>query len=291
MTVPSGTAQPVTLAAHLNDAVERLVQSAGLSRREARLEVRLLAAAALGVTPVWLLAHDTDRLDPERESALHRLIARRLAGEPVAYILGEREFYGRRFQVGPTTLIPRPETEHLVEAALARGPAAARVLDIGTGSGCIAITLKLERPGWSVCAVDLSAGALAVARANGAHLDADVEWLESDLLASLDDRCFDLIVSNPPYVPDADPHLDQGDVRHEPRTALASGTDGLDAIRAIVGQAPAHLAPGGWLLLEHGYDQGESVPALLTGAGYTEVFMARDLAGQPRVSGGKRPAA
>lgn len=294
MTVPPGTrATPpamatVTLAAHLAAAAERLAHASGLSGREARLEVRVLAAAALEVAPVWLLAHDTDQLDPGRQEALDALIGRRLAGEPVAYILGEREFYGRRFRVGPATLIPRPETEHLVEAALARGPAAARVLDIGTGSGCIAITLKLERPDWSVSAVDVSAGALAVAKENGARLGAAVEWLESDLYAALAGRRFDLIVSNPPYVPETDPHLGQGDVRFEPRSALASGADGLDAIRAIVEQAPAHLNPGGWLLLEHGYDQGESVPALLADAGYQEVFMARDLAGQARVSGGRR---
>ncbi|MFA5082445.1 MAG: peptide chain release factor N(5)-glutamine methyltransferase, partial [Hydrogenophilaceae bacterium] len=151
-----------------------------------------------------------------------------------------------------------------------------------------AITLKLERPDWSVCALDVSTEALAVAQVNGERLGAGVEWLESDLFAALAGRTFALIVSNPPYVAAADNHLDQGDVRFEPRGALASGADGLDAIRAIVKRAPAHLAPGGWLLLEHGYDQGEAVPSLLRTAGYEEVFMDRDLAGQPRVSGGRR---
>ena len=279
-----------TLAAYLADAAARLGASLALDAREARLETRILAAAALAVDPVWLIAHDTDLLDEDRRSTLDTWFARRLAGEPVAYILGQREFYGRPFRVGPATLIPRPETEHLVEAALARLPADGRVLDIGTGSGCIAITVKLERPDARVTAVDLSPDALAVARDNAKHLDAAIEWLESDLFTALGDRQFDLIVSNPPYVPEGDPHLAAGDVRHEPRSALTSGADGLDAIRAIARQAPAYLANGGWLLLEHGYDQGEAVPALLRAAGYDEVFLARDLAGQARISGGRKGA-
>lgn len=278
-----------TLAAFLAETGHLLSATLGLEPRAARLESRVLAAAALGVEPVWLITHDTDPLTREQLATLSAASSRRLAGEPVAYILGQREFYGWTFQVGPTTLIPRPETEHLVEAALARGCRRARVLDIGTGSGCIAITLNLERPDWRVTAVDISTEALAMARANGARLGCGVEWLASDLFEALAGRTWDLIVSNPPYIAEADPHLDQGDVRFEPRGALASGVDGLDAIRAIVKQAPAHLAPGGWLLLEHGYDQGEAVPALLAEAGFVEVFMERDLAGQPRVSGGRRP--
>lgn len=277
----------MTLAARLAGAAARLAEALALSPREARLEVRILAAAALGVAPVWLIAHADEVPTAAQAARLDALLARRLAGEPVAYILGEREFYGRPFRVGPATLIPRPETEHLVEAALARAPTGARVLDIGTGSGCIAITLKLERPDWSVCAVDLSLEALAVARDNAERLGAGLECLASDLFAALPGRVFDLIVSNPPYIPAADPHLDRGDVRFEPRAALASGPDGLATIRAIVAEAPAHLAAGGWLLLEHGYDQGEAVPALLRGAGYTEVFLERDLAGLARVSGGR----
>ncbi|MDD3528302.1 MAG: peptide chain release factor N(5)-glutamine methyltransferase, partial [Gallionellaceae bacterium] len=193
----------VRLADYLADQAARLAKALDLDARAARLETRVLAAAALGVEPVWLIAHDTDRLDAGRQAALDTLFDRRLAGEPVAYIVGEREFYGRPFRVGPATLIPRPETEHLVEAALARGPAQARVLDIGTGSGSIAITLKLERPDWSVCAVDLSDAALAVARGNAERLDAAIEWLASDLFDALAGRVFDLIVSNPPYVPEA----------------------------------------------------------------------------------------
>ena len=246
----------------------------------------MLACHALKVETVWLLAHDTDPLDDAETTAFDALLVRRLAGEPVAYLLGEREFYGRPFRVTPATLIPRPETEHLVDAALARGPAQARVLDIGTGSGCIAITLKLERPDWQVTAIDLSTDALVVARDNACRLDADIEWLESDLFAALAGRTVDLIVSNPPYVAEADPHMATGDVRFEPRTALTSGEDGLDAIRQIVKQAPAHLSDGGWLLLEHGWDQGDAVGRLLTEAGFSKTFLEFDLAGQARVSGG-----
>ncbi len=275
-----------TVRETLAGAERRLTDRLGLSTREARLEARILACRALNVETVWLLAHDTDPLDDTQAAALETLVERRQAGEPVAYILGEREFYGRPFQVTPATLIPRPETEHLVEAALARGPAHARVLDIGTGSGCIAITLKLERPDWQVSAVDLSPDALGVARDNSRRLGADIEWLASDLFAALSGQTFDLIVSNPPYVAEADPHMGQGDVRFEPRTALTSGADGLDAIRTIVKRAPAHLSSGGWLVLEHGWDTGEAIGQLLVDAGFDQVFLERDLAGQARISGG-----
>lgn len=259
----------------------------GLDPAAARLEAQALAAHALEVTRVWLVAHGRDRLAGELLEKVETLFRRRCAGEPVAYIIGRREFYGREFQVGPGVLIPRPETEHLVEAALRRATQGARVLDIGTGSGCIAITLKLERPNLKVTAVDVSREALAVARANAKEWNAQVEFVESDLFSALDGRPFDLIVSNPPYIPEADAHLAQGDLRFEPRSALASGPDGLDAIRLIVEQAKTHLAPGGWLLFEHGYDQGEAVQGLLKMAGYAEVFLEQDLARQPRVSGGR----
>jgi release factor glutamine methyltransferase len=277
----------VSVAGLQSDAQRRLAETLSLPTAEARLEARLLAAAAFRVAPVWLIAHDTDQPTPEQTAAFETMLVRRLAGEPVAYILGQREFYGRPFQVTPNTLIPRPETEHLVEAALARGPARARLLDIGTGSGCIAITLKLERPDWQVTAVDLSPAALVVARDNAARLGADIEWLDSDLFTALAGRSFDLIISNPPYVAEADPHMTQGDVRFEPRSALTSGADGLDAIREIVKRAPAHLENGGWLLMEHGWDQGVAVGRLLDNAGFAEMFLARDLAGQERISGGQ----
>jgi release factor glutamine methyltransferase len=263
-------------------------QKLGLDPHAARLEAQALAAHALEVNRTWLVAHGHDRLAAELQDKVEALFRRRCNGEPVAYITGQREFYGRPFRITPATLIPRPETEHLVEAALDRAPQNARVLDIGTGSGCIAITLKLERPDLQVTAVDLSAAALEIARANAAELNAEVEFLASDQFTALDGRLFDLIVSNPPYVPEADAHLSQGDLRFEPPNALASGPDGLDAIRAIVQQARAHLGPGGWLLFEHGYDQGEAVQALLKAASYVEVFLEQDLAGLPRVSGGRR---
>lgn len=257
---------------------------------DVRLETRVLAKHGLGVTRAWLVAHGGDTLEPGAVARLDALVGRRASGEPVAYILGEREFYGRSFRVDPATLIPRPETEHLIDAALARLPSGrpARVLDLGTGSGCVAITLKLERPELTLAAVDISAAALAVARANGQHLAAAVEWLQGDLFAPLQGRLFDLIVSNPPYVAAADRHLGQGDCRFEPGSALRAGADGLDVIRRLIRHSPAYLEAGGWLLLEHGWDQGEAVGRLLTEAGFSEVFMARDLAGQPRVGGGRR---
>jgi len=277
----------MTVAARLADAAGRLAAQLGLSQGEARLEARILASHVLMVETVWLLAHDTDTLGTAQAAALEAIVCRRLTGEPVAYILGAREFYGRWFRVGPATLIPRPETEHLIDAALARAPVNARVLDIGAGSGCIAISLKLERPDLRLTSVDISPAALAVARDNGARLCAEVEWLESDLFDTLAGRTFGLIVANPPYVAEADPHLTLGDCRFEPYAALASGPDGLDAIRAIIRQAPAYLLAGGWLLLEHGWEQGTAVARLLAEAGFGDLFMDRDLAGQARVSGGR----
>ena len=276
-----------TLRQILDTAAAELARRLGLSAHEARIEAHNLAGHALGVNRAWLVAHDRDALAPEAQARIEPLIARRTAGEPVAYLVGAREFYGRAFKVGPGVLIPRPETEHLVEAALKRAPHNARTLDIGTGSGCIAITLKLERPDLQVGAVDVSADALKIARANATEWRVEIEFIESDLFSALDGREFELIVSNPPYIPEADAHLSQGDLRFEPRNALASGPDGLDAIRLIIDQAKRHLAPGGWLLFEHGYDQGEAVQDLLKTTGYAEVFLEQDLAGQPRVSGGR----
>jgi release factor glutamine methyltransferase len=273
----------------LGDASTRIAAALGLDKREARLEARVLASHAWRVDHAWLIAHDTDPLANAQSAAFEALLARRLTGEPVAYLVGAREFYGRPFQVSPDVLIPRPDTELLVERALARMPPdqAMAVLDLGTGSGCIAITLALERPNARVTAVDRSPAALAVAQRNATLLDADVEFLTSDWFDALDGRRFDLIVSNPPYIAAGDPHLARGDVRFEPASALAAGPDGLDDLRHLIAAARAHLAPGGALLLEHGYDQAEAVRALLTHCGYVRARSWSDLAGIPRVSGGE----
>lgn len=253
----------------------------------------MLAARALGVNRAWLIAHDRDVLAPAQAHAIETLVSRREGGEPVAYILGEKEFYGRLFTVTPNVLIPRPETELLVEAALARLPLdrPARILDLGTGSGCIAITIALERPDCEVVAVDASPAALEVARSNAERLGAGkVRLILSDWYARLKNLRFDMIVSNPPYIASGDAHLAQGDLPHEPRQALASGPLGLDAIRAIVSRATDHLTPGGWLLSEHGYDQADACRDGLNQAGFAHVFTLPDLGGRDRVTGGQWPA-
>lgn len=221
--------------------------------------------------------------------------ARREAGEPVAYLLGEAQFRGRVFQVTPAVLVPRPETEILIELALDRlvqdglaaSSGAARVLDLGTGSGIVAVSLALESPESAVCAVDLSAPALDVARNNARRLRAAVEFFQGDWYAPLAGRRFDLIVANPPYIAADDPHLAGDGLPFEPRMALTDAADGLSCIRRIVMGAGAHLQPGGWLLFEHGYDQGETCRNLLQAAGFQDVFTHPDLAGTDRVSGGR----
>jgi release factor glutamine methyltransferase len=270
-------------------ASPQLAAALGLENREARLEARVLAAFSWDVSPAWLIAHDTDPLADTHVAAFESLLAQRLEGVPIAYLVGTREFYGRPFQVSPDVLIPRPDTELLVERALACIPPkqAMDVLDLGTGSGCIAITLALERPLARVTAVDHSASALAIARRNADSLNARVEFLTSDWFAALAGRRFDLIVSNPPYIAAADPHLARGDVRFEPLTALAAGHDGLADLRRLTRAACAHLKPGGALLLEHGYDQADAVQALLRMNGIHHPQSWADLAGILRVSGGE----
>jgi release factor glutamine methyltransferase len=255
-------------------------------------EARLLLRHVLGVGTAWLEAHRDDALSPDAREAFAVLVERRACGEPIAYLLGFREFYGREFSVTPATLIPRPETELLVEVARGKlgAHAAPTIADLGTGSGCIAITLALELPQALVAAADVSAAALAVARANATLLEADVAFFESDWLAAFVGRRFDCIVSNPPYVAAGDPHLEQGDLRFEPECALHCGEDGLDAIRRIVADTPRHLQPGGWLFLEHGYDQAVALRELLVAAGFGDIEQHRDLAGIVRVSGGRWPA-
>ncbi len=253
-------------------------------------EARLLLAHALGVARSHLVAHAERALAPDEEHRYAALVARRAAGEPVAYVVGEREFWGLPLRVTPAVLIPRPETEMLVERALAmvpeRSPLA--VLDLGTGSGAVAIAIARERPSARVLATDASARALEVARDNARRHGARVELALGDWLAAASpERRFDLIVSNPPYVASGDPHLARGDVRFEPRAALDGGRDGLDCIRRIAREARARLAPGGWLALEHGFDQADSCRALLAEAGYQDVRDFDDLAGRPRVCVGR----
>lgn len=269
--------------------VERLLRTSGLDPVDAR---RLLREA-LGVEEAYLVAHPERVLSAAERERFFAWAARRRAGEPLAYLIGSREFYGLAFRVTPAVLIPRPETELLVEAALERLPedAACRVLELATGCGCVAVAIACNRPRARVTASDVSRAALALARQNARRHGARVEFVESDWFSALAGRRFELILANPPYVAEGDPHLAQGDLRFEPRAALVAGPEGLECIRVIVAGAAAHLAPGGWLLFEHGYDQGERARALLAAAGYAQCFTLRDLAGLERVSGGRRPAA
>jgi len=255
------------------------------------LEARMLLEHLLDKTRAWLIAHADEATSAGNEHAFAALVERRRRGEPIAYILGKREFYGLEFGVMPAALIPRPETELLVDLSFERIPrkAAVRVLDLGTGSGAIAVALAKGRPQARVTAVDVDYAALSVARANASRHGASVRFLCGDWFGALSGETFDLIVSNPPYVAAGDAHLAMGDVRFEPRRALVGGADGLDCIRAIVASAGTHLGPGAWLLFEHGYDQAEACRTLLEAEGYQEVQSWPDLAGIPRVSGGTRP--
>ncbi|MBN8756509.1 MULTISPECIES: peptide chain release factor N(5)-glutamine methyltransferase [Variovorax] len=253
-----------------------------------RLDAQLLLLHALGRAPhdrAWLLAHDTDALRDEAWSALSTQLSRRLAGEPVAYLLGEKEFHGLDLRVDARVLVPRPDTETLVEWALEclEGHAAPRVLDLGTGSGAIALALQHARADAQVDAVDTSADALAVAQANAQRLGLPVRFALANWLDGAETG-YAVIASNPPYIAANDPHLPA--LRHEPVSALVAGTDGLDDIRQIVRHAPAHLAEGGWLLLEHGHDQAAAVRQLLAERGFAEVQSREDLAGIQRCSGG-----
>ena len=254
-------------------------------------DARALLAHALDRPPAWLFAHGDEAIDEAAQRRFEDLLARRLQGEPVAYLLGRRGFWAFDLMVSPQTLIPRPETELLVELALQRAPPGAglRLADLGTGSGAIALALAHERRQAQVVAVDVSEGALEVARANARALRlGNVEFRQGDWLAPLAGERFDLIASNPPYIALGDAHLDA--LRYEPEPALSSGRDGLDAIRTIVRDAPANLHPGGWLLLEHGWDQGDAVRALLQASGFDDVRTHRDLEGRDRVSSGRVPS-
>jgi release factor glutamine methyltransferase len=270
----------------------REVLAGAAARLGDRLEAELLLVHVLGKPRSWLIAHADDALDAGHAEAFDVLVQRRGDGEPVAYITGRRGFWSLDLEVTPATLIPRPETELLVELALDRLPVSVpvRVADLGTGSGAIALAIAHECKSAQVLATDASQQALAVAQRNAARLGiANVAFAQGDWLAPLHGQVFDVIASNPPYIEARDPHLGQGDLRFEPASALASGDDGLDDIRRIVADAGAHLKPNGWLLMEHGWNQGAAVRALLERAGYREVFTAQDLEQRDRVSGGCRP--
>lgn len=278
------------LQALLQQDVPALCQALSLDAREARIEVQMLLRSVLKVSRAYLLAHPERELDEAENAAYRALLQRRMAGEPMAHILGEREFFGLNLKVTPATLIPRPETELLVELALERLPqrSGIRALDLGTGTGAVALSIAHARPDVEVVAVDASAAALEVAGENAQRLELhNVSFLHGDWFSALAGQSFDLIVSNPPYIAAGDEHLTQGDVRFEPISALVSGADGLDDIRQIAGGACAHIHPGGWLLLEHGYGQAATVRGLLLAAGWGAVFSARDLSGIERVTGGR----
>ena len=299
-----------------------------LGTEEAKLESQLLLQHVLNVNRAWLIAHEDDALEANIHAVFEALLNRRLGGEPMAYILGSREFYGLGLLVTPDTLIPRPDTETLVEAALARIPISEsaqnlslrrksessgvqqhgnktldsdfrrndelgrnenlRVLDLGTGTGAIALAIAKNRPLASITAVDASEAALEIAKQNAQQLSiTNVDFTLSNWFESLSNQRFDVIVSNPPYIEEHDAHLTQGDLRFEPMSALASGADGLDDIRQIIGDCLIHLKPQGWLMLEHGYNQAEQVADLMADAGLTNIETIKDLGNKDRVTLGK----
>jgi release factor glutamine methyltransferase len=274
---------PATIAALLAEA-----KAIGMDR----LDAQWLLAHVLGRPRSWLLAHDETLLAAAQLDALRALLARHAAGEPLAYLVGEAEFHGLVLQVDANVLVPRPDTEALVDWAIellspeVLGGTPRRVVDLGTGSGAIALAVKHACRAADVLATDISAGALGVARANAARLGLEVELLPSAWWSALEGRRFDLALSNPPYIAGGDPHL--AALRHEPTLALTPGGDGLDALRAIIAGAPARLEPGGWLLLEHGYDQAAAVQALLRAHGFGSIATRPDLGGRPRCTGGRR---
>ena len=273
----------------LNQASKQLVEAIGLAHAEASLEVNLLLQHLLKVNRAWLISHDRDVLTDDQQQDFYALLQRRLVGEPIAYILGSREFYGLPLKVTPATLIPRPETETLVEAAFQKIAVDApwNILDLGTGTGAVALAIAKHRPKCHVIGMEASAEALAVAIENAQNLDLkNVSLIKSNWFSDLAAETFNVIVSNPPYIAELDCHLTQGDLRFEPRSALASGFDGLDDIRLIIQQAPNYLKPNGWLMLEHGYDQAHLVAALLKGHGFSQIDHAQDLAGTLRVTFG-----
>lgn len=273
-------------------AQQRLIQQLALEASDAKFEAQLLLQNVLNVNRAWLLAHEHDTLPSKTNTDFEALLTRRLAGEPVAYILGYREFYGLNLMVTPDTLIPRPDTETLVEAALEKAPADTRcsILDLGTGTGAVALAIAKHRPHAQVMALDASHAALRIAEHNAKQLGlAHISFTLSHWFSAVEGQRFNLIVSNPPYIEQHDPHLNQGDLRFEPMSALTSGADGLDDIREIIAHSLIHLLPQGWLMLEHGYNQAQLVADLMAESGLVDINTIQDLGGNDRVTIGKNP--
>jgi len=273
----------------LHQSSQQLVHTIGLDAAEANLEANLLLQHVLHVNRAWVITHERDVLNADQQAEFQLLLNRRLDGEPIAYILGFREFYGLQLKVSPITLIPRPDTETLVDAALEKIPLdkVSHILDLGTGTGAVALAIAKHRNNCEVTAVDQSSDALSVTLENAQSLKLNnLRLIESNWFSELQGERFDLIVSNPPYIAQDDEHLKQGDLRFEPISALASGVDGLDDIRKIVQDAPDYLKKNGWLMLEHGFDQAEAVAALLSARGFNQIDHAKDIAGTLRVTFG-----
>ncbi|NLY13236.1 MAG: peptide chain release factor N(5)-glutamine methyltransferase [Gammaproteobacteria bacterium] len=270
-----------------------LAQAAQIDSPTAQLDTELLLAFVLDKPRSYLYAWPDKTVDEAHVAAFMALVERRQRGEPVAYLLGRQGFWTLDLEVAEHTLIPRADSELLVETALqlADDSSVRKVLDLGTGTGALALALASERPLWSVTGVDRIESAVALAQSNQRHLQlTNVQFLHSHWFSALSGQRYDLILSNPPYIAANDPHLQQGDVRFEPLSALVSGVDGLDDIREIIVQAPSYLTAAGWLLLEHGFDQAHAVRQLLGGAGFIDVYSRRDLSGHERISLGRLPS-
>lgn len=282
----------LSICSALLQAQALLSNSPRLHAIDARFESQLLLQHLLNVNRAWLIAHENDTLAVDMQTRFDQMINRRADGEPIAYIIGNREFYGLNLLVTTATLIPRADTEILVDTALNKIPSNTplQILDLGTGSGAIALAIAQQRPQVQVTAVDASKAALEVAISNSKQLHIpNIHFLLSDWFNNLNDTLFDVIVSNPPYIENTDAHLNQGDLRFEPTSALASGADGLDDIRRIINDCLIHLKPQGWLMLEHGYNQAAAVAELMAQTGLVKIETYQDLGGNDRVTIGKNP--